>query len=191
MSLQPLIKKQKIQIDDHKRGSKEIKNWDDSTADIHVHKETLYPIEGKKQKVTIKIPINSQSPVTITSKVKGSKSHLQEIPKDLKNEIQKAFENTKIRTKFVKGVVDTLKNFDSVLADEEKARDALNRISENFELEWTGKKISTYVDDALIQYTQIYTSKDKTKYQITIDKEKLKISELTKYSKTETRLNKI
>ena len=44
MSLQALLNNQTIEIDDHKRGAREIKNWDDPNADIHIDKKTKYKI---------------------------------------------------------------------------------------------------------------------------------------------------
>ena len=51
MALNGLIKKQTIIIDDHKRGSQEVKNWDDPSSDIHIDKTTNFPLDGKRQKV--------------------------------------------------------------------------------------------------------------------------------------------
>lgn len=51
MALNGLIKKQTIIIDDHKRGSQEVKNWDDPSSDIHIDKTTNFPLDGKRQKL--------------------------------------------------------------------------------------------------------------------------------------------
>ena len=59
MALKELINEQTVIIDDHKRGSREAKNWDDQSRDIHIDKTTNFPLDGKIQKLKIRIPINS------------------------------------------------------------------------------------------------------------------------------------
>ena len=54
MALKELIENQTIKIDDHKRGNREIKNWDNARSDIHIDKTTNFPLNGKRQKVRIK-----------------------------------------------------------------------------------------------------------------------------------------
>jgi hypothetical protein len=65
MSLRPLLEKQTIRIDDHKRGTREIKNWDDPGADVHIDKRTKYKVNGKVQSVTIRIPINNNRQISV------------------------------------------------------------------------------------------------------------------------------
>ena len=73
MSLQALLNNQTIEIDDHKRGAREIKNWDDPSIDIHIEKTTKYKIKGVLQDIIIKISINNQRPiVTFCSKNKNA-----------------------------------------------------------------------------------------------------------------------
>ena len=111
MRLRSLIKNQVLSIDDHKWGCQEDKNWDIQHCDIHVDKKTNYPIKGKIREVQIKIPINSNRPIEITDKIKGNKSNLDDIPRNLKKEIENAFSNDKIRKAFVIDVYDVLINF--------------------------------------------------------------------------------
>lgn len=68
MSLESLIHDQVIIIDDHKRGAGEIKNFDNQQNDVHIDKETSYPINGKRQKLKIRIPINSDKQLKSKSK---------------------------------------------------------------------------------------------------------------------------
>lgn len=190
MSLQTLLDGQTVIIDDHRRGSGEIKDWDDSSADIHIHKETKFQMDGKKQNVTIKVPLNSDTPISITSrKTKGSKQKHSEIPSKLHKEIKKAFKNKTKRKNFIEDVFDTLKDFGSILSNEKEASKVLKRISNHFDLKWTEKKIATYANDLLIQYTQIYTNEDDKKYHITIGQENIKISDTTSYSRVQTLIN--
>lgn len=60
MSLYPLIKDQKIIIDDHKRGAGEIKDWDNNENDVHLDKTLKRKVHGKLQTLRIKIPLNSE-----------------------------------------------------------------------------------------------------------------------------------
>lgn len=116
MRLRSLIKNQVLSIDDHKWGCQEDKNWDIQHCDIHVDKKTNYPIKGKIREVQIKIPINSNRPIEITDKIKGNKSNLDDIPRNLKKEIENAFSNDKIRKAFVIDVYDVLINFSSKIS---------------------------------------------------------------------------
>ena len=97
MALNGLIKKQTIIIDDHKRGSQEVKNWDDPSSDIHIDKTTNFPLDGKRQKVRIRIPINSDRPIIIEN---GKRLELNEIPKKLYWENRKALPPPQIRIFF-------------------------------------------------------------------------------------------
>ena len=65
MALSKLINNQKIIIDNHNQGCRVINNWDEQSSDIHIDKMTNYKIEGRKQKVRIRIPINSERPLRI------------------------------------------------------------------------------------------------------------------------------
>ena len=63
MALKNLIENQIIIIDDHKRGAGEIKDFDNLENDIHIDKETNYKIDGKRQKLKIRVPVNSDNPI--------------------------------------------------------------------------------------------------------------------------------
>jgi hypothetical protein len=65
MSLRKLIEGQKIIIDDHKRGSGEIKDWDNPANDIHIDKTTNFKVDGTRQALRIRVPINSERPIKI------------------------------------------------------------------------------------------------------------------------------
>ena len=108
MRLRSLIKNQVLSIDDHKWGCQEEKKWDFKHCDIHVDKRTNFPINGKIREVQIKIPINSNRPIEITNKKNGNKSKLDDIPNNLKKEIENAFSNDEIRNAFVVDVYDVL-----------------------------------------------------------------------------------
>ena len=87
MGLKRLIEDQTIIIDDHIRGNRELKNWDDPSVDVHIDKSTNSKINGEWQRVRIRVPINSNRPI----KVENKKGKLEEIPRRLKKEIKDAF----------------------------------------------------------------------------------------------------
>jgi len=174
MSLKSLINNQTIIIDDHKRGNQEIKDWDSPSADIHIDKKTKYPIEGKKQEVRIRLPINSDRPFKIEGK---GKTRLSDIPNQLRREIQQAFDNRKTREEFIIDIVQILQNYDTILDNEQRVEQVLRRLSRHFDLQWTDDKIATYRNNVLELYTQNYTDDDNRSFFITVDKQKIKIGE--------------
>ena len=152
MSLAPLLEKQIIRIDDHHRGNREIKDWDDRRKDVHIDKRTKYKINGKIQDITIRIPINSDREITV--EISGNRN--SELPKKLYREIQEVLRENKQRTEaFANEVIEELNNYSSILTSEQKAEAALNRLSEHFDLQWTKDKIATYINGSLKSYTQI------------------------------------
>ncbi len=178
MALRNLIENQTIRIDDHKRGSGEVKNWDDQSADIHIDKETHFPIDGKPQKVRIRIPINSDRVLRIEQKNKT----LGKIPTKLKKEIQEAFQNISRRDDFIKDMVEVIKNFHTVLESKEQVKQTLERISKHFDLKWYGNELDDlveYIDRELISYTRNYFDNGK-QYSIKVDKTHIEIGEVRK-----------
>lgn len=178
MSLKNLIKDQLIIIDDHKRGSQEIKSFDDSENDVHIHKETNFPVEGKKQKLQIRIPINSERPIKIENKRKQI-----DIPRKLNKEIKKAFENQKIRTDFIRDVIEILSNYESNLRSEEQVIKVLERLSKHFNLSWDNETIKRYQEEVLSAYTQFYTDNSGRRFFIKLDKQRITIGENNGYVK--------
>jgi hypothetical protein len=170
MKLKKLIENQTIQIDDHKRGVGEIKDWDNTEVDVHIDKWTDYKILGKKQSVRIKIPINSERPIKLTD----LRERQVEIPRRLEREIKEAFENRKIRESFMADVVNILKNFNTILDSEIQVRTILERLSRHFDLKWTKEKITEYTGEILEVYTAIYVDDDGERYYFKVDKEKIR-----------------
>ena len=178
MSLKTLIENQVIIIDDHKRGAAEIKDFDNPQNDVHIDKETNFPIEGKRQKLKIRIPINSDNPIKIENKRKQIN-----IPKKLNREIKKAFENKEIREEFILDVLKTLENFKSSLNSEEKVKTIIMRLSRHFDLNWDEKVVKKYSDDILQSYTQFFIDKNGSEFFIKVDKKQITIGENNGYSK--------
>jgi hypothetical protein len=178
MALKDLIKDQTIIIDDHKRGRREIKAFDNPENDVHIDKETNFPINGKRQKVKIRIPINSNQPIKVESKRKTI-----EIPRKLNKEIKKAFENTKTRIEFIRDVIETLSDYESILRSEEQVVKVLERLSKHFDLNWDEETIKKYQGEILSVYTQFYTDDSGRKFFIKLDKQRITIGENNGYTK--------
>jgi hypothetical protein len=179
MALKELISNQTIRIDDHHWGNREEKNWDDLSKDIHIDKSTNTKVNGKRQKLQIRIPINSDRPIKIGNK----NDNIDSIPKSLEREIKQALENKNSREEFIGDLLNTLKEFPSSLDNEKRAKSILDRLSKHFDLEWTGEKTTTYAKDILKYYAQIYTDQSGLRYFLTIDKEKIEIGQNNGYAR--------
>ena len=184
MALKNLIEDQIIIIDDHKRGTGEIKDFDNLENDVHIDKETNYKIEGKRQKIKIRVPVNSDNPIKVKSKNKKG-----EIPNGLNKEIKEAFEDKKTREAFIKDVLETLANYDSLLNSEEKATKVLERLSKHFDLKWDNETIKKYRDDVLQTYTQYFVDNRNRRFFIKLDKQRITIAENTGYAKQFKKFN--
>jgi len=180
MSLKPLLQKQTLRIDDHKRGTREIKNWDDDSADIHIDKRTKYKVDGKIRDVTIRIPINSNRPIRIDI----DRDKNVEIPNKLYREIRATLDkNPDVARQLARDVMEEINDYQSKLTNEEKASAALNRISNHFGLEWTKDKIATFINDKLHVYTQIYRDNTNNLYFMTMNPVYIEISDITGWSR--------
>jgi hypothetical protein len=187
MSLRPLLEKQTIRIDDHKRGNREIKDWDDPSADVHIDKRTKYKINGKTRSVTIRIPINSERAISI--EIEGDRD--AEMPNRLYREIRKVLKDNPQKARdLATDIMDEITDYRSQLANEEKASAALDRLSKHFDLEWTRNKIATYVNGKLEVYTEIYTYKHQKNYYFTLNTQFIELSDITGWSRHEIRLNR-
>lgn len=187
MSLKGLIDNQTIIIDDHKRGSREVKDWDDEKNDVHIDKTTNFPLNGKRQKVRIRIPINSQRPIKIENAKKGS---IDEIPSQLQREIKKAFENNKKRNEFIAEVVNVLKDFKTSLSSEQRAKQILENLASHFDLNWNGEKITAYIEDILTSYTEVFEDKEGKTFFAKIDQDKIEIGQNSGYAKQFKKINR-
>lgn len=187
MSIKGLIENQTIIIDDHKRGSKEIKDWDNQTNDIHIDKTTNYPLDGKLQHIRIRIPINSQRPIKIEN---TRKENLSNIPQKLKKEIKKAFENDTKRREFINDIIVVLKDFKTALETEQRAKQVLENLSKHFELEWTGEKIANHVNDILMDYSEEFKDSKGKSFFMKIDTEKIEIGENSGHVKQFKKINR-
>jgi hypothetical protein len=179
MGLQKLLDNQIITIDDHKRGAREIKNWDDPSIDVHIEKITKYKIDGDTHDVIIKISINNFRPlVTIIPKNKKN-----EIPRKLMKEITLALFDIGLLTKFIQDLVKILRNYESIFNDVEKAKQALSMLSKHFNLKWTEVQIEKTVNDVVSSYTAICSNKSLKSYFIKLEKHKITLGDISSKSK--------
>ena len=186
MSLKEIIRNQTIIIDDHKRGSKEVKNWDDESNDVHIDKSTNYPLGGKRQKIKIRIPINSQRPI----KIENARKKEIDIPSSLEKEIKNAFEDENTRKEFISEVIEVLKNFKTILSNEDRAHQVLTNLSRHFNLNWTGEKITSYVKDILKTYTEVYQDKSGSEYFFKLNENQIEIGQNNGYAKQFKKVNR-
>jgi hypothetical protein len=177
MSLHPLIKRQRIEIDDHNRDGRIIHDWNDPNKDIHIHKRTNYKIKGKRRDVDIKIPINSDREYTVLFNGKTTEKYNAH---DLIKEIKKALDDRKTRNEFTSDVIKALENFNTHLTNEDLAGQLLDKLSKHFDLNWTKEEIATYRNDALVSYTRIYKDNENHSFFATIDTLRIVIGERTK-----------
>ena len=140
MSLKPLIKDQTIRIDDHLQDGRIPHRWD-GDRDIHIDKTT----NNGKDKVRIKIPLNSDREITVIN----AKEEIDGIPRKIQKEITKALSNKKIREEFVDSVLEVVQRFGANIENKEHAKQIVNRISKHF-----GESrilIDEYIDQKYIQ----------------------------------------
>lgn len=174
MSIKSLLKKQEIEIEDHRKGSSEIKNWNDPSADIHIHKTTKYKIEGELQNIVIKISINNIRPiVSINAKKKDVA-----IPRKLMKEIRNAFHNEKKVSVFVFDLVKILKDYEPIFQSREKVIQSLKILSMHFDLLWNEQTITKMVDEAVTSYTGIYNDKLGKEYFITFEEHNIRLGDI-------------
>lgn len=148
MSLKPLIKNQRITIDDHHWGAGEIKQLDNILKDVHLEKKQL---KGKYADVKIKIPINSHRDLTIES------GNSKDIPERLIKEIRDALNNYEYLLPFIADLSYVLRKYQSIFSNRQKVVNALKRISKHFDLNWPDDEIE-------VHYKQSQKIKKKERY---------------------------
>ena len=176
MSLKSIIQNQTIDIDDHNWGNREVKNWDDSSKDVHLHKRTQFKIEGKYRQVDICLPINLDNEIKITS----DSNELTEVPRKLKKEITEAFKTRKTRKNFINDIVSILENYESNLDSLEKANDTLKRVSKHFGLNWTQKEIVKYIGESIEKIEKILIDDENHEYYISMNNKRIRIGDIDK-----------
>lgn len=145
--MKELINGQKIRIDNHRRGAGGIDYYDDPANDIHLDK-TLYDGKKKNGEYQIRVPLNSERPVTV------NRRENVEIPWRLLEEVQDAFADERKRSTFVNEMKEVLKGYpikDGGRADSDKVKDAMEKISDAFDLGWNEGQVLFFVHDTVTQ----------------------------------------
>jgi hypothetical protein len=166
MKINSLLNNQTLQIDNHKWGSGEPLNWDAKHSDIHLDKLTW---TSKKNHIRIKVPLNSNRPISIENKSKG----LRAIPTQLVHEIKEAFSNKTIRERFINDLSTVLRNYESVLANEEKTRLALESIAKHFGLQSINDYYCYYHNNKIIYFAQKFKDSSGIIKLFTMDRKKI------------------
>lgn len=139
--MKELVKGQKIRIDNHRRGTSGVSYYDDPSNDIHLDK-TIYDGKKKNGEYRIRIPLNSNRPVTI------NRSENERIPTRLFKEIQEAFEDVEKRQIFLEEMRCVLNGYpirDKNYLEVDKVKEAMIRISNAFDLDWNEGHIYSFI----------------------------------------------
>ena len=168
MKIKGILKDQEVSLDPH--GHYEMTSFDDSRYDFHLHKKTKRPIEGKERYVVIRIPLNSDRKVSITS----DNEQIDAIPRKLKNEINDILDDKNTREKFLQNIRLALKDYPSDFQDEKNVRLCIKRICIAF-----GFDLGKCNLDFLFKEANI-VDEDKELYKVTLSKDKVKIEDMMK-----------
>ena len=163
-------------MDDHKRGSGTIGNWENMADDIHIHKET----NDGRFKGTIKIPLNNPNrPVEI----KNGRRRLTDIPRNIRNEIDEALNDPDIRNVFLKDVVDALRNYNWPYYNTPQnefrrgIREIIERIAQAFDLRLTEETMESWSNIKLYRYSQILQDEQNNRYQLVLKEFSLQLGQ--------------
>lgn len=138
--MKELVQGQSIRIDNHRRGTRGIDYYDDPANDIHLDK-TLYDGRKKKESYQIRVPLNSNRPVTI------NREEGRHIPNRLLDEVRTAFADEAKRTRFVEELREVLRHYpirNQDNANIDRVYEALRRIARGFDLDWNDEQITKY-----------------------------------------------
>lgn len=145
--MKELVKGQKIRIDNHRRGAGGIDYFDDPANDIHLDK-TLYDGKKKNGEYQIRVPLNSDRPVTV------NREENERIPNRLLDEVQTAFEDRDKRNRFVGEMREILQGYpirDKNAPEVDRVHDAMRRISDAFDLGWDEGLVNSYLHYTMTQ----------------------------------------
>lgn len=186
MSLRSLISNQTVTIDDHFRGTGEVKTFDGQFKDVHLEKHTKAKVDGKKRKVVIKLPLNSDRGYTL--EIKG-KTGL-DIPRELLKEIKHALMDDNVVKALTNDLFEILTNYGSTLNDIEKVGYALDKIAKHFDISWDGQQIVNTKDGRNIEVMRIYYDENNNEYYIKMNEQKIVISDGDYWSRRNKRFGR-
>lgn len=142
--MREIIPNQSIRIDNHRRGGGGIDYYDDPANDIHLDK-TVYDGRKKNGIYHIRVPLNSDRPVTI------NRDANLDLPRHIEREIQRAFDDQRKRERFVEELMGILEQYPILEANDNENDDfdriyyAMRRIADCFDLGWNDELVEKYV----------------------------------------------
>ena len=151
--LKPLIKRQTIKIDDHRRGGNVIHDWNDKTSEVHIHKECNY--NGKEYEIII--PLNQNNPARCMSKGIN-----EDIPRKIIKEVNEVFSDADCRERFLEDVYKELYNYSWKRNTEDEKAIAI-KVAEAFDL-----KLLFSVEHPS-KFTQLFEDSEHIKYHMLLD----------------------
>ncbi len=98
-----------------------IDEWDNRSTDIHLDKRTNTKLEGKQVEAVLRIPLNSERPVSCEVKKVSNASTGKRIIKEVKS----AFSDDRVRRDFITDLLNSLDNYPSKFTSKEKAQSVL------------------------------------------------------------------
>lgn len=123
--LTPLIKGQKIRIENHERGTGSVNDW--GKKGVHFHKIC----NASKEKFEIVIPLNYPDPPEI--KQKGRRRSINSMDGKVRKEIEKAFKSKTDRDAFIREVYSYIqRNFINWKNSESEMKSVAERIGKAF-----------------------------------------------------------
>lgn len=144
--LTPLIKGQKIRIENHQRGTGTVNDW--KKEGVHFHKSC----NKTKEDFDIIIPLNYPDPPTIKKLKTGKRCPMESMERKVREEIIKVFESRENRDSFMKEVYDYIKeNFVNWAGSEIEMITVAERIGRAFGISMLGSPIVAK-EGANIQY---------------------------------------
>lgn len=168
MNIKGLLKDQVVSFDSH--GHSEMRFFDDSRYDFHLHKRTKRPIEGMERSVDIRIPLNSTREVEITS----DNEPINAIPRKLKKEIHGILDDKNTRENFLRNISKALKDYPPDFQVEKNVKLCIKRICIAFGFDWEKCDVDFLFKEANI------VDVDKELYKVTLSKDKVKIEDMMK-----------
>jgi len=145
--MKQLINNQRVKFDSHDAGSGQAKRWGDG---IHMHK---YFLTGRRRKITIKIPIDSNAPIEFGRNYNNDPEISQ-----IRNEIRRALRPGNTRQGFIKKIVNTIETWLGDEVTERIVRNAARQIAKEFDLKQDFEKevISYASNKHIINYTSFH-----------------------------------
>ena len=126
--LKSILRNQIIHVEDHRRTGSSINDWNDPTADVHIHKED----KKSKEKYTIRIPLNSRTPASVDYYEHNRRRN--KLPRKLRKEIREAFSDENERTAFFDYVYKKLAGYGWNYSPK-NANEIIQRVADTFGFE--------------------------------------------------------